>query len=154
MRSIEEYKQDPYPDTDSSRPVSLDYETEQKMEPTVPVRDFADNRFYCRICNEQFPVPKQYGEWITCPYCEAQVHTENSGLTRPKSVDTIVDPPHYACKSPEPIDVISAWGLDYLEGNVLKYLARWRDKNGVEDLRKAEQYIRLLINREEQSSQR
>jgi hypothetical protein len=31
------------------------------------------------------------------------------------------------------------------EGNVLKYLARWRRKGGVEDLRKAHEYLRRLI---------
>ena len=36
--------------------------------------------------------------------------------------------------------------LGYLEGNVIKYVMRWRHKNGLEDLRKAEQYLTWLID--------
>lgn len=34
----------------------------------------------------------------------------------------------------------------FLEGNVIKYISRWRDKNGVEDLKKAQDYLSKLIN--------
>ena len=34
----------------------------------------------------------------------------------------------------------------YLEGNIIKYVMRWRYKNGLEDLRKAEQYLTWLID--------
>lgn len=54
---------------------------------------------------------------------------------------------HYKVLDPEPIDVIDAWGLDYYEGNVLKYLARYKNKNGVEDLMKAQWYLTRLIER-------
>ena len=33
----------------------------------------------------------------------------------------------------------------FLEGNVIKYISRWRDKNGVEDLKKAQTYLNKLI---------
>lgn len=33
----------------------------------------------------------------------------------------------------------------YLAGNVVKYIARYRDKNGVEDLKKARHYLDKLI---------
>lgn len=58
--------------------------------------------------------------------------------------DPVTRPAHYAL-SPEPLDVIEAWGLGYHEGNVVKYITRWRRKNGVEDLRKAAEYLRRLI---------
>jgi hypothetical protein len=47
------------------------------------------------------------------------------------------------------IDVIDAFGLDFREGNALKYLLRWRKKDGVADLRKARTYIQFLIDQEE-----
>lgn len=59
--------------------------------------------------------------------------------------DTVTRPKHYAGLTPEPIDVIESWGLGYHEGNVLKYVSRWRAKGGVEDLRKAAEYLRRLI---------
>lgn len=54
-------------------------------------------------------------------------------------------PPHYTQGSIECIDVIEDWNLGYHEGNALKYLCRWKYKNGIEDLKKAKWYIGRLI---------
>lgn len=57
---------------------------------------------------------------------------------------------HYQTASGmQPFDVIDAFELDFYEGNALKYLLRWRKKNGVEDLKKAQHYINVLIERAE-----
>jgi hypothetical protein len=56
---------------------------------------------------------------------------------------------HYLALSPQPIEVILAWKLGYAEGNVLKYIARWRLKGGLLDLRKARHYLDLAIEDEE-----
>ena len=48
----------------------------------------------------------------------------------------------------QPWNVIAAWGLGYFDGTVLKYLARWRHKNGLEDLKKARHFIDKLIELE------
>lgn len=53
----------------------------------------------------------------------------------------------------QPYDVIDAFGLDFYEGNVVKYLVRWRKKGGVEDLRKARTYIDEVIKRAEERIQ-
>lgn len=58
------------------------------------------------------------------------------------------DESHYQRLSPEPIEVILSWELDYLEGTILKYLSRWRHKNGVDDLLKARRFLDWLIERE------
>jgi hypothetical protein len=52
---------------------------------------------------------------------------------------------HYRALDPQPWDVILAWGLGFCEGCVLKYLARWQAKGGIEDLRKARHYLDKLI---------
>ena len=52
---------------------------------------------------------------------------------------------HYKRQAIQPWDIIVANGLDFFEGNALKYLLRWRHKGGVEDLRKARHYIDKLI---------
>jgi hypothetical protein len=46
----------------------------------------------------------------------------------------------------EVILAIEGLGLGYREGNVLKYLARYRYKNGLEDLLKARWYLQRLID--------
>jgi|TARA_R100001510_G_C7576888_1_gene151301 hypothetical protein len=63
-------------------------------------------------------------------------------------MDNIKNPPHYANKEIEPIDYIIANGLTYCEGNVVKYITRWRGKGGLEDLKKAKQYIDFIIEKE------
>ena len=43
-------------------------------------------------------------------------------------------------------DWVAETGLGYLEGNATKYLARWRKKNGRQDLEKALSYIQKLLD--------
>ena len=57
-------------------------------------------------------------------------------------------PGHYKDKAIQPWDFIVSNNLGYLEGNVIKYVSRWRQKGGVEDLRKAKHYIEKLIEME------
>ena len=56
---------------------------------------------------------------------------------------------HYQ-KDIQPWDAMQAWMSKeafqgFLQGNAIKYLARWKDKGGVEDLQKAQHYIQKLI---------
>tara|TARA_R110000803_G_scaffold8348_5_gene26810 strand:+ start:106 stop:333 length:228 start_codon:yes stop_codon:yes gene_type:complete len=55
---------------------------------------------------------------------------------------------HYKEKAIQPWDYIATNGLGYFEGNVVKYVSRWRDKGGIEDLRKARHYLDKLIELE------
>ncbi len=65
-----------------------------------------------------------------------------------------VNPDHYKSGGIECIDVIAAvtTGLDafegYCTGNAVKYLYRWKRKNGLEDLEKARWYINRLIEKQ------
>lgn len=52
---------------------------------------------------------------------------------------------HYKDKAIEPWDYAVANNLDFLEGSIVKYVTRHRDKNGLEDLKKARHYIDKLI---------
>lgn len=67
--------------------------------------------------------------------------------------DMVNHPPHYNRAGIETIDAIEAMtdkGFEYyLQGNIMKYLWRYRYKNGVEDLRKAEWYLNKLIKNRE-----
>ena len=59
---------------------------------------------------------------------------------------------HYKQKSIEPWDYIVANGIGFLAGNAIKYLTRYKDKNGIEDLKKARHYIDKLIEVEEEAA--
>jgi|TARA_R110000823_G_C15712087_1_gene477671 hypothetical protein len=48
----------------------------------------------------------------------------------------------------QPWDFIAEQGLDFFEGNIIKYVVRWKRKNGVDDLRKARHYLDKLIEME------
>jgi hypothetical protein len=52
---------------------------------------------------------------------------------------------HYRTLTPQPWDVIAAWNLSFLAGNVVKYVARAPAKGGIEDLQKARHYLDKLI---------
>ena len=54
-------------------------------------------------------------------------------------------PKHYQSKI-EPIDFILANDLNFIEGNIIKYVARYKKKNGLEDLLKAKDCLEKLIN--------
>lgn len=55
---------------------------------------------------------------------------------------------HYKDKGIQPIEYILANNLDFCEGNVIKYVSRWRQKNKLDDLLKAKHYLEFLIERE------
>lgn len=52
----------------------------------------------------------------------------------------------------QPIEYILANGLGYCEANVVKYVSRWRNKGGIQDLKKAIHYLEMLIEQEEKDA--
>jgi hypothetical protein len=63
----------------------------------------------------------------------------------PNANDVQVAGTHYKDKAIQPWDYIVANELGYLEGNIVKYVSRWRDKGGLDDLKKAQHYLAKLI---------
>ena len=67
--------------------------------------------------------------------------------------DMVNHPKHYISETGlETIDVIEAFTFD-LKGieavctaNIIKYICRWKNKNGLQDLEKAQWYLERLIN--------
>lgn len=55
---------------------------------------------------------------------------------------------HYKDFAIQPAEFIHKNGIPYLEGCAIKYLVRWREKGGLQDLQKAKHYIDLLIEME------
>jgi len=53
---------------------------------------------------------------------------------------------HYENCAIQPIDYITANNMSFLEGNIIKYVTRYKAKNGLEDLLKAQQYLIWLMN--------
>lgn len=93
-------------------------------------------------------LPKPISLYIkgAIPNCK----TELIGM---ESVDMVAHPPHYQSKTGlEVINVIEAFtsdlkGIEATDtGNVIKYICRWKHKNGVQDLEKAKWYLEHLIS--------
>ena len=55
---------------------------------------------------------------------------------------------HYKNQVIQPWDFIHSNGMGFLAGNVVKYVARYKEKNGVQDLEKAKHYLEKLIEEE------
>jgi len=72
---------------------------------------------------------------IDCQTVEKAIHKQVAGT-------------HYKDMPIQPVEYIHANALGYFEGNVVKYISRWRKKGGMDDLRKAKHYVELLIELE------
>lgn len=55
---------------------------------------------------------------------------------------------HYKKLAIQPVEYIHANGIGYFEGNIIKYVTRWRGKGDIADLLKARHYIDMLIELE------
>jgi len=76
------------------------------------------------------------------------VDAEPTALTKQVSGD------HYKSLGIQPVEYIRANNIGYFEGNVIKYVTRWKNKNGVADLEKAKHYLEMLIEFENASNVR
>lgn len=65
------------------------------------------------------------------------------------ALETQVAGSHYKDKAIQPVEYIHANRIGFFEGNVIKYVTRWRSKGGIADLNKAKHYIELLIELEQ-----
>lgn len=94
---------------------------------------------------------KTYGRCNRCDSDSHQLIDFNGTFLCPGCIDSDnndeTNPDYYKDLIPEPIDVILNWELGPCEANVVKYIARYKNKNGIEDLKKAKWYIEKLIER-------
>lgn len=70
----------------------------------------------------------------------------------PSALDQQVAGDHYKKLKIEPVEYNHANNIPFAEGNVIKYVTRWRDKGGIKDLEKAKHFIELLIEMEKRNS--
>lgn len=57
---------------------------------------------------------------------------------------------HYKEFEIQPVEFIHRNGIGFCEGNAIKYLVRWKQKGGRQDLLKARHYIDLLLEMEDE----
>lgn len=61
---------------------------------------------------------------------------------------------HYKKQAIQPIEYILANSIPFTEGSVIKYVTRWRNKGGIQDLKKARHFLDILIDHEEKKAQK
>jgi hypothetical protein len=69
---------------------------------------------------------------------------------RNSALDVQIGGGHYKSYAIQPVEFIHKNKIPYIEGCAIKYLCRWREKGGIEDLRKVKHYVDLLIEMEQQ----
>ena len=62
-----------------------------------------------------------------------------------KANETQVGGDHYTKQKIQHWDYVAANDLDYFQGQITKYVSRWKDKNGLEDLKKAQHFLTKYI---------
>ena len=65
----------------------------------------------------------------------------------------IISPDYYQKGNIEVTDFIIDQSMSFLEGNVVKYITRYKEKSGIEDLRKARWYLEKLIEEQVKHSE-
>ena len=75
--------------------------------------------------------------------------TVADGVKPKSSLSEQIGGSHYKNMPIQPVAFIQQNKIPYIEGCCIKYLCRWREKNGIEDLKKARHYLDILIEMEE-----
>lgn len=73
-------------------------------------------------------------------------------MSNSRALDIQIAGSHYKKLKIQPVEYIMANNIPYMEGNVVKYCTRWRDKGGIADLEKAKHYIEMLIEQEKKNA--
>ena len=104
-----------------------------------------ENEFYnviCKVCKQEYIINKSAlnremdGEsFYICPTCRLYGTEEKNNIK----------PNHYGNSGIDVIDFCQTNNLDFMQGNVIKYVFRYKNKNGLEDLEKAKEYIDRMI---------
>jgi hypothetical protein len=92
---------------------------------------------------------------MLCDQCLSTSHCEKfgrvckaEGVITLSALDKQVSGNHYKDKGIQPIVYIHANDLGFCAGNVVKYVTRYKDKNGAADIKKAIHYLELLLELE------
>lgn len=105
----------------------------------------------CRWCgNEHYDV---FGNGFCSTVCKEQYCDPTSKPIKEykatRALGVQVGGDHYKNMKIQVVEYCMANNIPYMEGNIIKYVSRWKAKGGIDDLRKAKHYLELLIESEE-----
>jgi hypothetical protein len=99
-------------------------------------------------CNEKGRILTVVDDFGSSANGWGEEHFELVGPTKTSALQTQIGGSHYTNMAIQPIEYILANTIPFPEGNVIKYVSRWRNKGGVKDLEKAVHHLKLLIEHE------
>lgn len=111
------------------------------------------NTWFCEFHYVDIPFDQE------CSLCKQRVKYDPDNIAppkrveEPKALDTQVGGGHYKNMAIQPMEYSMKNGLDACQHTAIKYISRFRDKGGIEDLRKAKHVIDMLIQFEEEKGQ-
>jgi len=79
----------------------------------------------------------------------AKAATDVYTIPRASKLRKQVGGDHYVNMAIQPLEYILANNIPFAEGAAIKYISRWRNKGGIQDLRKAIQTLEVIIEHEE-----
>jgi len=91
-------------------------------------------------------------QWDAQSQSYIEVGNNQDNLRSLHENEEVTNPKHYVGLGITPLEYITANELDFLEGNIIKYVTRYPHKGGVNDLLKARTYLEKLIEREVEKS--
>lgn len=118
----------------------------------------------CPNCHSLNTVPGEFplGAMVKCMSCEqhhaytpqgwgpseADPGQERTAVPTTSPLDHQEGGTHYKDFKIQPVEYIHANNLPFIEGNIVKYITRWKAKGGIADIRKVIHYAELLIELE------
>jgi hypothetical protein len=93
-------------------------------------------------------VLKPVQQWDAQTQSYVQVGNSQDDIRSLHENEEVTTPKHYVGLGITPLEYITANELDFIEGNIIKYITRYPHKGGVNDLLKARTYLEKLIERE------
>jgi len=118
--------------------ISAYFSAQGEVYPSYVANNESPKTFCARYNKEQEEHQKELIKNLAIPEI-------NTGLVDNGSIK----PNHYNEYKIKPIDFILKNEIPFCEANVIKYICRWKKKNGIEDLQKAKEYIDILIKNEQ-----
>lgn len=106
---------------------------------------------YRKDNDEQFVEGEEYDVLYdsTTGLCVPKGYSVDNNEGKSSALSEQVGGSHYKGMVIQPVEFIHKNGIGFCEGAAIKYLCRWKQKNGVEDLKKAKHFIEMLIEMEE-----
>ena len=111
-------------------------------------REYVDNSLEHPLNKSSKPCQ----QWDAQSQSYVEVGNDQDNIRWLHENEEVTNPKHYVGLGITPLEYITANELDFLEGNVIKYVTRYPHKGGVNDLLKARTYLEKLIEREVEKS--